>query len=305
MSPRSQRSLRLNRFSYRSELCPLKSRRTSGPVPSKRLRSVPTAMAARAPASSPWAARKRCPSCTSKPRVPHDPVVAIEIKDRKPDDWSPLLLEVWGDAMNDPAAWAKAAEAAGADVLQLTLSLTHRRWIPQHPGERRRRRESRARRSRLAADRLRSRQRRTRQCAARARGRSDQGRASRARHLRGQELSHHRRHGDGERSPRQCAHGDGRQPRQAVEHPHQRHGPAARSRPDGSDDGRARLRHRVRFLGDGAPAHGRAARRCDDATADDRHASARRRGRPKSPRSAKASRRRGASGTSAASTGKR
>jgi acetyl-CoA decarbonylase/synthase complex subunit delta len=56
--------------------------------------------------------------------VPHTPVVAIEIKDRKPDDWSPLLAEVWGDAMNDPAAWAKAAEAAGAEVLQMTLSMT-------------------------------------------------------------------------------------------------------------------------------------------------------------------------------------
>ncbi len=56
--------------------------------------------------------------------VPNPPVIAIEIKDRKPEDWSPLLLETWGDAMNDPGAWAKAAEAAGADLLLLTLSLT-------------------------------------------------------------------------------------------------------------------------------------------------------------------------------------
>ncbi len=55
---------------------------------------------------------------------PHLPVVALEIKDRKPDDWSPLLMEAWGDAMNDPASWAKAAETAGADLLQLSLSLT-------------------------------------------------------------------------------------------------------------------------------------------------------------------------------------
>jgi acetyl-CoA decarbonylase/synthase complex subunit delta len=65
--------------------------------------------------------------------TPHPPVVAIEIKDRKPDDWSPLLLEVWGDAMNDPAAWAKAAEAAGADILQLTLSLTTADGSPNTP----------------------------------------------------------------------------------------------------------------------------------------------------------------------------
>jgi len=55
--------------------------------------------------------------------TPHPPVVAIEIKSRKPDDWSPLLLEAWGAAMDDPAAWATAAEAAGADLLLLTLSL--------------------------------------------------------------------------------------------------------------------------------------------------------------------------------------
>jgi acetyl-CoA decarbonylase/synthase complex subunit delta len=56
--------------------------------------------------------------------TPHRPVIAIEIKDRRPDDWSPLLMEAWGDAMDDPVKWAIAAEAAGADLLQLTLSLT-------------------------------------------------------------------------------------------------------------------------------------------------------------------------------------
>ena len=56
--------------------------------------------------------------------MPNRPVIAIEIKDHKPDDWSPLLAEVWGEAMNDPAAWAKAAEAAGADLIVLALSVT-------------------------------------------------------------------------------------------------------------------------------------------------------------------------------------
>jgi acetyl-CoA decarbonylase/synthase complex subunit delta len=54
----------------------------------------------------------------------HRPVIALEIKDRKPDDWSRLLLDAWGDAVNDPGQWAKAAEKAGADVLVLSLSLT-------------------------------------------------------------------------------------------------------------------------------------------------------------------------------------
>ena len=56
--------------------------------------------------------------------IPHRPVIAIEIKDRKPDDWSPLLEKVWGDVMNDAGAWAKAAEAAGAEVILLSFCLT-------------------------------------------------------------------------------------------------------------------------------------------------------------------------------------
>jgi len=55
--------------------------------------------------------------------TPNKPVVAIEIKSRKPEDWSSLLAEVWGEAMDDPAAWAKKAEEAGADLLVLALTL--------------------------------------------------------------------------------------------------------------------------------------------------------------------------------------
>jgi hypothetical protein len=29
--------------------------------------------------------------------MPNKPVVAIEIRDRRPEDWSPLLLQTWGD----------------------------------------------------------------------------------------------------------------------------------------------------------------------------------------------------------------
>ncbi|MBU2610802.1 MAG: acetyl-CoA decarbonylase/synthase complex subunit delta [Chloroflexi bacterium] len=65
--------------------------------------------------------------------TPNPPLVAIEIKDRKPEDWSPLLVEVWGAAMNDPAAWAKAAEAAGADLILLALSVTGADGQPNMP----------------------------------------------------------------------------------------------------------------------------------------------------------------------------
>lgn len=63
----------------------------------------------------------------------HPPVIALEIKDREPEDWSPLLLQAWGDVVKDPASWAKAAETAGADLLQLTLSLTQPDGSPNTP----------------------------------------------------------------------------------------------------------------------------------------------------------------------------
>lgn len=56
-------------------------------------------------------------------KIPHPPAIAIEIKDQRPEDWSPLLLQDWGDVVNDPADWAQAAEKAGADLLLLRLSL--------------------------------------------------------------------------------------------------------------------------------------------------------------------------------------
>jgi len=56
-------------------------------------------------------------------QMPNRPVIAIEIQDRKPDDWSPLLMQAWGESMNDPADWAKAAEKTGADVILLQLGL--------------------------------------------------------------------------------------------------------------------------------------------------------------------------------------
>lgn len=65
--------------------------------------------------------------------MPHRPVVAIEIMDRRPGDWSALLLEAWGEAADNPAAWAKAAEDAGADLIQLSLSLSAANGEPSSP----------------------------------------------------------------------------------------------------------------------------------------------------------------------------
>ncbi len=68
--------------------------------------------------------QKTLPFLHFEGEIPHRPVIAMEIKDRLPDDWSPLLLEFWGDTASDPAAWARAAEEAGADLIVLALSLT-------------------------------------------------------------------------------------------------------------------------------------------------------------------------------------
>ncbi len=65
--------------------------------------------------------------------MPNPPAIAIELRDRLPDDWSPLLLEHWGEVVNDTAVWAKAAEATGVDLLQLTLSATDAKGEPTTP----------------------------------------------------------------------------------------------------------------------------------------------------------------------------
>jgi acetyl-CoA decarbonylase/synthase complex subunit delta len=66
---------------------------------------------------------KNLPFLHFETKTPNRPVIAIEIRDHRPDDWSSLLLDAWGEDVDDPVKWAKAAEAAGADLIQLTLSL--------------------------------------------------------------------------------------------------------------------------------------------------------------------------------------
>jgi acetyl-CoA decarbonylase/synthase complex subunit delta len=56
--------------------------------------------------------------------MPNPPRIAVEIKDRRPDDWSPVLQAVWGEVMDDPAEWAKEVEKLDVDLLLLSISLT-------------------------------------------------------------------------------------------------------------------------------------------------------------------------------------
>ena len=76
---------------------------------------------------------KTLPFLHFETKSPNRPVIAIEIKDHRPEDWSPLLLEAWGEAISDPVKWAKAAEAAGADLIELTLSLNDINGNPTTP----------------------------------------------------------------------------------------------------------------------------------------------------------------------------
>jgi len=54
--------------------------------------------------------------------IPHRPVIAIDIEDRPPQGWSPVLEAAWGDVLDEgPAAWAERAVEAGADMVALRL----------------------------------------------------------------------------------------------------------------------------------------------------------------------------------------
>jgi acetyl-CoA decarbonylase/synthase complex subunit delta len=55
--------------------------------------------------------------------TPHRPVIAMEMMASRPNDWSQVLLDAWGDVLSDPAQWAQAYEEAGADLIVLMFGL--------------------------------------------------------------------------------------------------------------------------------------------------------------------------------------
>ena len=65
--------------------------------------------------------------------TPNRPVIALEIKDSRPLDWSPMVIKAWEDVVDDAGEWAKAAEDAGADLLLLSLNLTDSDGNPNTP----------------------------------------------------------------------------------------------------------------------------------------------------------------------------
>ncbi len=57
--------------------------------------------------------------------VGNPPRIAVEVWNRNPgEEWPAPLASAWGDVLDDPAAWARAAEAAGADLIALRFATT-------------------------------------------------------------------------------------------------------------------------------------------------------------------------------------
>jgi acetyl-CoA decarbonylase/synthase complex subunit delta len=65
------------------------------------------------------------PFLTFEGEIPNRPLVALEIQDRYPDDWSDLLKHIWGETMQDAAVWAQKAEEYDADLIALKLQSAH------------------------------------------------------------------------------------------------------------------------------------------------------------------------------------
>ncbi len=56
-------------------------------------------------------------------KAPNRPAVAVEVRAANPvAEWPEPLTKAWGAVLGDVAAWAKAAEAAGADIISLQLT---------------------------------------------------------------------------------------------------------------------------------------------------------------------------------------
>ncbi len=65
--------------------------------------------------------------------TPHRPAIALEITASRPGEWSQVLQDAWGDALDDPARWAKAGEEAGVDLILLMFGLNDAEGNPVTP----------------------------------------------------------------------------------------------------------------------------------------------------------------------------
>ncbi|MBN2496053.1 MAG: acetyl-CoA decarbonylase/synthase complex subunit delta [Deltaproteobacteria bacterium] len=79
------------------------------------------------------------PFYTFEGEMPHEPRFGLDVLDIEPDDWADSLVAIYGDALKDPAAWAKkCVEEFGADLVQVTLAGTNpndKNLPPEHAVE--------------------------------------------------------------------------------------------------------------------------------------------------------------------------
>jgi acetyl-CoA decarbonylase/synthase complex subunit delta len=65
------------------------------------------------------------PFLTFEGKIPNRALVALEVRSNNPgEEWPEPVTRAWSLVLDDPAAWAKAAEAAGADLIVLQLTTT-------------------------------------------------------------------------------------------------------------------------------------------------------------------------------------
>lgn len=65
------------------------------------------------------------PFYTFEGEMPNQIRIAMDVYDSQPEGWAPALLEVYGDVLNDPVAWAKkCVEQFGAEMICLQLVST-------------------------------------------------------------------------------------------------------------------------------------------------------------------------------------
>jgi len=57
--------------------------------------------------------------------VGNRPLIAIDMLDRPPETWDPLLMEAYGDVVRDSGAWAQRAVEYGADLVCVALEGIH------------------------------------------------------------------------------------------------------------------------------------------------------------------------------------
>jgi acetyl-CoA decarbonylase/synthase complex subunit delta len=68
---------------------------------------------------------KALPFLSFEGAISHRPQLAAEVRAANPtEEWPAPLTQAWGAVLDDPAAWAKAAEAAGADLISLQITPT-------------------------------------------------------------------------------------------------------------------------------------------------------------------------------------